>query len=143
DEVDHLNARLEHLQLGRLIFERRRRAVNRITQFCVHGTHLVDGFADHVEHAPQRLLAHRHHHRLAQAGGGHAAHQALGGLQRDGADAAFADVLLRFTDDIDGGWDVESPAGDANGRVDERNAALGEFHVDCRSRDLYYLAFYH
>ena len=38
---------------------------------------------------------------LAQALGLHAAHQAVGGLQRDGAHAAFADVLRHLADDVD------------------------------------------
>ena len=47
-------------------------------------------------HAAQRLLAHRDGDGPAQAHGLHAAHQAVGGLQRDGAHAAFADVLRHF-----------------------------------------------
>jgi hypothetical protein len=68
----------------------------------VDRAHLVHRLADHVQHAAQRFVADRHFHRMAQADGLHAAHQALGGLQRDGAHAAFADMLLHFADDIDG-----------------------------------------
>ena len=96
-----LMPRLEHLQLGRLLFERRRRAVNRIALLGVHRTHVVHRLADHVQHAAQRLLADRHCNRAARARRLHAAHQAFGGLQRDGAHAAFADVLRHFADDVD------------------------------------------
>ena len=75
--------------------------MNRIVLLGVDRAHLVHRLADHVEHAAQRFRAHRHFHRVAQALGLHAAHQAFGGLQRDGAHAAFADVLLRFADDVD------------------------------------------
>ena len=62
----------------------------------LHRAHLVHRLADHVQHAAQRLLAHRHRDGAAQADRLHAAHQAVGGLQRDGAHAAFADVLRHF-----------------------------------------------
>ena len=96
EQVDDLDAGLEHFQARGLVFERRRRAVNGIVQLGVHRAHFVHRLADHVEHAAQRFRAHRHLHRMAQADGLHAAHQAFGGLQRDGAHAAFADVLLRL-----------------------------------------------
>ena len=100
-QIDDLDAGLEHLQPRGLIFEGRRGAMNRIVQLGVHRSHLVHRLADHVEHAAQRFGADRHFHRMAQADGFHAAHQAFGGLQRDGAHAALADVLLHFADDID------------------------------------------
>ena len=101
EQVDDLDAGLEHLEARGLVFERRRRAVNGEVRLGVDRAHFVHRLADHVQHAAQRLRAHRHFHRLAQADGLHAAHQAFGGLQRDGAHAAFADVLLRLADDID------------------------------------------
>ncbi len=42
DQVDHLDAGLEHLELGGLIFERRRRPVDGIKLLGVHRAHLVD-----------------------------------------------------------------------------------------------------
>jgi hypothetical protein len=100
----------------------------------IHRAHLVHRLADHVEHPAQRLGTHGHFHGMAQADGLHAAHQALGGLQRDGAHAAFADVLLHFADDVDGVGGVESLAGHADGRVNQGNLPLGKFAVHSRSR---------
>ena len=105
--------------------------------------HLVHRLADDVEHAAQRFRAHRHFHRTAQADGLHAAHQAFGGLQRDGADAALADVLLRFADDVDGIGHVEAFAGDADGRVDQRDLPFGKLAVHGRTGHLDHLADYH
>ena len=102
EKIDHLDAGLEHLQFGRLLVERRRLAMNRVALRGIHRTHLVHRLADHVQHAAQRFLAHRHGHRLAQALGLHAAHQSVGRLQRDGAHAALANVLRHFADDVDG-----------------------------------------
>ena len=98
--------------------------------------HLVHGLADHVHHAAQRLVADGHLDGMAEALRLHAADQAFGGLQRDGAHAAFADVLLHFADDVDGRGDVEALAGDADGGVDQRNLALGKLAVHGRAGHL-------
>ena len=52
---------------------------------------------------------------LAEALGFHAAHQAFGGLQRDGANAAFADVLRHFANDVDRVRNGESTSGKMRG----------------------------
>ncbi len=136
EKIDNLDAGLEHLQFGRLLIERRRLAMNRIALLGVHRTHLVHRLADHVQHAAQRFLAHRHRHRLAQALGFHAAHQTVGGLQRDGAHAALADVLRHFANDVDRVGNVEAFAGDADRRADDGNLPFGKLHVDGRSGHL-------
>ena len=86
--------------------------MNRVSLLGVDRPHLVHRLADHVEHAAQRFRAHRHFHGTPQAGRPHPAHQALGGLERDGPHAAFADVLLYFADNIDRRGDVEALADD-------------------------------
>ena len=78
----------------------------------------------------------------AQADGLHAAHQAFGGLQRDGAHAAFADVLGDLGDDVHRRGRVEAFAGDPDGRVDHRDLAFGELNVDGGARHLNDFAFY-
>src|ERR1035437_57657 len=143
DQIDDLDAGLEHFEARGLLFKRRRRAVNGIAFLGVDRSHFVHRFADHVEHAPQRLRAHRHHHGMPQADGLHAAHQAFGGLQRDGAHAPFADVLLDFANDIDGIERVEAFAGDADRRVDERDLPFGKLAVHGRTGHLDHLADYH
>ena len=135
-KIDDLDAGLEHLQLGGLLVERRRRAMNRVALCRVHRTHLVHRLADHVQHAAQRLLAHRHGHRLAQALGVHAANQAVGRLQRDGAHAAFADVLRHFADDVDRVGHVETFAGDADRGADHGNLPFRKLDVHGRSGHL-------
>src|ERR1700722_20201252 len=59
----------------------------------------------------------------------HATHQPFGGLQRDGAHPAFADMLLHLANNIDGRGNVEALTGDADGRIDQGNVALGELTV--------------
>ena len=102
EQVDDLDAGLEHLQLGRLLFERRRRAVNRPALLRLHGPiRKVDRLAEHVQHAAERLGADRHRDRPAVILGRHAALQAVGRLHRDGAHAVLAEVLLDLDDDVD------------------------------------------
>ena len=60
DQVDDLDAGLEHLFRGRLLVERRRLAMNRHVLLGVDRAELVHRLAEHVEHAAQRLAAHRH-----------------------------------------------------------------------------------
>ena len=139
-QVDHLDARFEHLEARGLVLERRRRTVDRVMQLGIHRAHFVHRLADDVEHPPQRFRPHRHHHRLAQADSRHAAHQALGGLQRDGADAALADVLLHLADDIDGAGDRESLAGHADRGIHQRNLSFRKFAVHGRSGHLDHFA---
>ncbi len=56
EQVDDLDAGLEHLQIGRLLFEGRRGAVDRPAVFRLHRTiRKVDRLAEDVQHAAQRL----------------------------------------------------------------------------------------
>ena len=136
EKIDDLDAGLEHFEAGRLVFKRGRLAVNRIPLLGVDRTHLVHRLAEHVEHAAERLLADGHADRAAEADRLHAAHHAFGGLHRDGADAAFADVLLGLADDVDRLGDVEAFADDADGGVDFGDLPFGELAVDGGSGDL-------
>ena len=114
--------------------------MNRVMQLGVDRAHFIHRLADHVQHAAERLRTHRHFHRMAQADGLHAADQALGGLQRHGAHAAFADMLLHFADDVDGLGALEALAGHADGGVNQGNPSLGELAVHGRSGNLHDLA---
>ena len=102
EQVDDLDAGLEHLQFGRLLFERRRRSVNRPALLRHHGSiGKVDRLAEHVQHASERLGADRHRDRAAEILGHHAALQAVGRLHRDRAHAVLSEVLLDLDDDVE------------------------------------------
>ena len=102
EEIDDFDARLEHLQVGRLIFERRRRTMNRPAQFRLHrAIRKVHRLAEHVQHAAERFGTNGHRDRLTEVFGAHAALDAVGRLHRDGAHAVFAEVLLDLADDVD------------------------------------------
>ena len=93
EQVDDLDAGLEHLDLRRLLVEGRRRAVDRIDLGGLDGRALVDRLADDVEDAAERLLADRDRDRRAGVVHGHAAGEAVGGGHRDRAHLALAEVL--------------------------------------------------
>ncbi len=140
DQVDDLDAGLEHLHLGRLLVECRRLAMDGIALGGVDRPELVHRVADDVEHAAQGLAAHGHGDGAAQVDGLHAAHHALGGLHGDAAHPAFAQLLLDFQDDVDGRGNVEAFAGDAQRRVDGRQRRLGKLHVHRGTCDLNYVS---
>ncbi len=142
-QIDHLDAGLEHLQLGGLLVKgRRRRDEWTISAACLDGTHVVHRLADDVHHAAQRLVAHRNFDAMAQAYRLHPAHHAVGGLQCDGAHAAFADVLRHFRHHVDRHRGSEAFARDVHGGVDHRNLVFGKLNVDGRSGHLDHFAFY-
>ena len=110
DQVDDLDAGLEHLLVRGLLVEERRGAVNGHARLFADGAELVHRLADHVDHAAQRLFAHGHADGPAQVDGLHAAHHAVGGFHGHGAHAALAQVLLHFEDHVDGRGDREAVA---------------------------------
>ena len=101
NQIDDLDAGLEHLFTGGLLIECRRQPVNWSVLGRVHRTQLIHGLAQHVQHTAQRRTAHRHHDAGARIGRLHAAHHALGGLHGDAAHTALAEMLLHLYRDID------------------------------------------
>jgi hypothetical protein len=67
----------------------------------------------------------------------HPAHHAVGRLHRDGADAALAEVLFDFADDVDGLGHVETFGDDAQGGVNRRQVAALELDVKDGADDLH------
>src|SRR5215204_3952521 len=80
DEIDDLDAGLEHLHPGGLLVERGGVAVDGVALLGVDRPEVVHGLADDVEHTPQGRLAHGDGDVAAGVGGDHAAHDALGRL---------------------------------------------------------------
>jgi peptide chain release factor 1 len=135
EQVDDLDARLEHLQLGRLLFERRRMAVNRPALLRLDGLiGEVHRLAEHVQHASERRGAHRHRDARARVDRAHAALQAVGRLHRDRAHAVLAEVLFDLADDVDLLGRVVV-GDDVHGVVDLGKPAF-VFDVDDRPDDL-------
>ena len=136
EQVDDLDARLEHLELGGLVLQRRRRPMDRPVFLGVDRTAgVVDRLAEHVQDPAERLRTDRDGDRGAEILGDHAALHAIGRLHRDGADAVLAQVLLDLGDDVD----LPRLLGvclDAQGVVNLRKAARLELDVDDGTNDL-------
>ena len=135
-EIDDLDAGLEHFQSGGLIFERRSGAVNLIALLGFHGAEAVNRLAENIQHPAQSFAADGNGNSLAEIFGLHSADEAFGGLHRDAADTAFAEMLLHFADEVDGVRRIEAFAGDAHGVVDGGQVVFGEFDVDDWADDL-------
>ena len=101
---------------------------------------IVHRLADHVDHAAQRLFAHRHADGAAEVDGLHAADHAVGGFHGHGAHAALAQVLLHLEDHADGRGHGEAVAGDAQRLIDGRHRRFFKLHVHRGTGDLNYLA---
>src|ERR1700722_5390884 len=140
-QIDYLDAGLEHLQLGGLLVESRGLPMNGPFLGGIDGTHVVHRLADHVHDAAERFVSNRDFNAVAQADGLHPAHHAVGGLQRDGAHTALPDVLRHFHHHIDGDAGFKAFAGDMDGRVNDRDLVLGKLNVDGRAGHLDDLAY--
>ena len=124
DEIDDLDAGLEHLFVSRLLVKQRRGPVNRHASLLADGPELVDWITDDVDDATQRLLAHGHADGAAEVDRLHAANHAVGCFHGHGAHATFAKVLLHLENHADGRGNGEAVAGDAERLVDGRHRRL-------------------
>ncbi len=93
EQVDDLDAGDEHLRLGRLVDELRRRTVDRVAGLGLDRAALVDRLADYVDDAAQHLAADRNGDGVAGIGDFQTADQAVGGVHGDGAHRFLAQML--------------------------------------------------
>src|SRR5579863_7985099 len=98
---------------------------------------LIHGLAKNVHHAAKSGAADGHFDGLAEVLRLHAAHEALGGLHGDGADAAFAKVLLHFSGYVNRSGNVKPFAGDVHVIVNSRKMTRFKLNVEHRTDDLY------
>ena len=125
---------LEHLQLGRLILERRRRTVNRPALGRLNrAIREVHRLAEHVHDAPERRRTDWHRDRRARVDRAHAALHPVRRLHRHRTHPVLAQVLFDLDDDVDR---PGSLADNADGVVDRRKMAAFELDVDDRADHL-------
>ena len=113
----------------RLLDELRCGLMDRAPLFRFDGPRLVDGFADHVHDAPERLVAHRHLDGIAAVDHLLAAHQPLGRVHGNRPDHVFPEMLGHFE---------HQPVAAVIGlqRVQDLRQMVVELHVDDRPHDL-------
>ena len=133
-QIDDLDAGREHLGRGRLVGERRRRAVDRVVLLGHDGPALVDGVPGHVEDASHDARADRHRDRAAGVGDLDAALEPLGACHGDGADPAVSEVLLHLERQRRRACPA-TLAGNGEGVVDP-GQRVGELDVHDRAGDL-------
>ena len=138
EQVDDLDAGLEHLQLGRLLLERRRRRGGSASapSTCTGRSGKSTGSPSTFSTRPSVSGPDRHRNRLAEIDRRHAALHAVGRLHRDRAHAVLAEVLLDFGDDVDRRRSPCRLGLDAERVVDFRQVAVLELDVDHRPDDL-------
>jgi hypothetical protein len=90
---------------------------------------LVDGIAEHVHDAAERLAAHRHGDRCTGVLHRQAAGEALGGAHGNGAHDTVTELLLHFEGQVF--------FRDLQGVINLRHGIAGKLHVDNRADDLY------
>jgi len=95
-EVDDLDTGDENFRFRRLVGIERRFRMDRPQAFGFHRACFVDRLADHVHDAAERAGTDRHADRGAGVADFLAAHQAFGGVHRDGAHRRFAEMLGDF-----------------------------------------------
>ncbi len=128
-KVDDFNAGLQHLHRRDLFRECRRLSVNGHPLLVFHFAFAVDGFAEHVENAPQRARADRDRDGMSCRDRAVPASQAVSRSERDAAHDAVAQVLR----DFHGHFTVR--AGDADLFIDVRKFAF-KAYVQNRGNDL-------
>src|SRR5262249_7707635 len=98
EQVDDLDAGLEHLRLRLELVERRGVAMDVPAVCDVRHLRLgnIERLADHVPHVPERAVADRHLQTMTEVAHNSAALQPVGRLEADRATAALADLLRDF-----------------------------------------------
>ena len=96
EQIDDLDAGDEHLRFRRLIDEGGRFGMDGAALREIDLARFVHRLADDVHDAPERAVADGHGDRRAHIRHLLAAHQTFGGIHRDGAHRAFAQMLRHF-----------------------------------------------
>ena len=135
EQVDDLDAGLEHLNVHALIGEGRRFSMDGIMVLGTDGAHLVHGSAHDVDDAAQGLAAHGHLDGVARVRHRHAPHQAVRGIHGDTAGRVFAQVLRHFDDEVVG-LVIDGRVGHRQGIVNVRHLARRKNYVHHGADDL-------
>ena len=136
EEIDDLDAGLEHLELRALLGEIGRRPVDGKAFVRFDFPHLVDGLAENVQHPSERFTAHGNGDGGPRIEDVHAAYEPVRRLHRHRANAVLAEVLLDFNGHLDVVGRHFAFVHDAQGVVDRGKLATREFDIDDVSNHL-------
>src|SRR5438132_5281531 len=111
--------------------------MNRIALLVRNVAEIVDRLADNVHYATECALAHRHGDWPTRVGRFHSAHHAVSRQHRNGAHAAFPQVLLHFGNYIDRYGHFKAIGSNSQRLIDRRQIFLSELDVDYRANNLH------
>jgi len=131
EQVDDLDAGLEHLRRRSQVLDVRRIAMDGPTFLDLDGRTLIDRLAEQVEDASERDVADRDRDRSASVDDLDAARQAVGGVHGNATNAVVAQVLL----DLD--HELASIAAVDLERVVDRRQPVREDGLDDDALDLF------
>src|SRR6185437_9538974 len=140
DQVDDLDAGLEHFFSRRLLFECRSRTMNGPGLGRIQRTEFVHRLADDIDHPSQSGFPNRYRNGTTEIDGLHAADHAFGCFHGATAHTAFTEVLLNFDDHAYGFRNVEAFAGNARRLIDGRHGGFFKLDVHSRAGNLNYFA---
>mmetsp|Transcript_10743 Transcript_10743/g.25675 ORF Transcript_10743/g.25675 Transcript_10743/m.25675 type:complete len:533 (+) Transcript_10743:41-1639(+) len=101
-QINNLDASDKDLSLGRLLGESGRLSMDRHLSLGVDGATLVDGLADHVDNAAEKLGAGRHHDGGTGINNGLSTHKTLGGVHSNGTHCVLSKMLRDLEHQADG-----------------------------------------
>ena len=102
EQINDLDPRLEHLELGALLDVLGRRAMDGHSLFRLDGPLIVHRLAEDVHHSAKGFLPDRHRNRSTGVENLHPSHHTVGGLHGHRADAVLPQMLLDLDHDIHG-----------------------------------------
>ena len=118
-----------------LVGKFRRGAVNRQDFFRFHRAGVIDRFAEQIQNATERAGTDRHHDFAAGVFHDGAAHEAVGGVHRDGAHDVVTQMLSHFEREVVG-LVIDGRIADFQRGENRRDAPGGKFDVDDGAGDL-------
>src|SRR6185503_8760524 len=114
--------------------------MNRIALLVCDGTQRINRITNNVEHATECSFSDWHRDWATSINGFHPAHHAVSGKHRHCTHASFTEVLLHFSDNVDGVGHFETFRDDAQGLIDWRQIFPFKLNVENRTDYLNYFA---
>src|SRR5947207_15894535 len=111
--------------------------MNRIALLVRNVAEIVDRLADNIHHPAESAFAHRHGDWPYPVGRFHSAHHAVSRQHRNGAHAAFPEVLLYFGNHVDWFGHLETIGSNLQLLIDRRQVFLSELNVNYGANNLH------
>ncbi len=111
--------------------------MNRIPLLVRNVAEIVDRFADNIHHATERAFAYRYGDWSTRVSRFHPSHHAVSRQHRNGAHAAFPEVLLHFGNHVDRFGHLETIGSNSQRLINRGQIFLPELDVNHRANYLH------